>query len=447
MVRLGKFFSLVHNEYIKIFKKTSTKIMLVLILLGAFAFSGFMLLILKTSSYLVDYESDFRNSIQSNIDELKQTKPEGYEKDIEIYQLVLDENMEIEDWRYSALDSIVEVPEVPDADKDKIISFVKNKDDKGYCEYKSKNAENESEKWAYEYRVQHNIGLTDEYKDQNKLIDEAENCKMSLAVTSEGNDEYNNLKDRETLALYQLEHEIYINTADYSGLSDVDVFMDSSGESNFWIAFMNVSSLVSFVGLLMIVIAGGSVSSEFSQGTIKFLLINPVKRWKILMAKYFSCITIGYIMLVITYIISIPAVGIIHGFNEMSAPYLYVKAGEVHQMSSFLFVARQFLVNSVQVVVMATMAFAISSLVRSSALAIGVSVFAMFAGNTITGILSQLKQDWARYLVFSNVDLLGISQGNSLFPQQTVGFAVCVLAAHMVVFLLTAWDGFTKKSV
>lgn len=450
MDRLGKFFSLVHNEYVKVFKKTSTKIMLVLVLLGAFAFSGFIYLINSESGSYNEMNTDaFKNEIEDRISELKETKPKGYKTNIEISNYILDNDISYGSWEAIALSSILDDESITDSDKEKILQFVKDKDDKGYCKFMSENATDEAEKWAYKYRADNNIGLTDEYNNQNRLIDSIFSHKIAMSTMSENSDSYQEEKDAETVELYQLENKVYINTADYTsvlGMSNSDMD-DDSDSSSFWKGFMNTPSLVSFIGVLMIVIAGGSVAAEFSQGTIKFLLINPVKRWKILMSKYFTCISIGYIMIILTYIISIPAIGIINGFGDMSAPYLFVKSGEVHQMSSFLYVARQYLVNSIEVVVIATMAFAISSLVRSSALAIGISVFAMFAGNTITAILSQLNQDWARYLIFSNVDLLGISQGDSLFPQQTLGFAICVIVAHMAVFILTAWDGFTKKSV
>ena len=71
----------------------------------------------------------------------------------------------------------------------------------------------------------------------------------------------------------------------------------------------------------------------------------------------------------------------------------------------------------------------------------------MCTGNTIMLVLNQLKQDWGRYLIFANTDLASIMDGSSLFPSHTLTFAVTVIVAHMAVFLLTAWDGFTKKSV
>ena len=105
------------------------------------------------------------------------------------------------------------------------------------------------------------------------------------------------------------------------------------------------------------------------------------------------------------------------------------------------------MLGSVEIVVMASLAFAISSVARSSALAIGVSVMAYFGGNTVMLILSQLNISWARYLIWANVDLSGIMEGSGMFMGQTLTSAFAVIAVHMVIFLMIAWDGFTRREV
>ena len=96
---------------------------------------------------------------------------------------------------------------------------------------------------------------------------------------------------------------------------------------------------------------------------------------------------------------------------------------------------------------MASLAFALSSLVRSAALAIGVGMFAMLGGNIVISVMSLLKLDWGRFLIFSNTDLLTIINGNAPFMGQTVGFAVGVIVVHIFTFLLIAWDGFIRREV
>ena len=282
---------------------------------------------------------------------------------------------------------------------------------------------------------------------KNDLIMTVANAKNTIATMgdakSNGQNSRAKLEDNIKLALYQLDNDKLDNTA-----NQMTLFETSEPEQiTFWTVFLTSTSLVTVVALLAIVIAGGIVSSEFSQGTVKFLLINPVKRWKILMSKYFTVITVGYIMLCILFVVMIPITGLMLGFDGFSTPYIYVSGGEVKEMPTLLYAAEQYLMKSVEMVVMSTLAFAISSLVRSTALAIGVSVFTMYISSTVTQLLGQLGQDWARFLVFANTDLASISKGYLIFAQHSLTFAIGVLIAHMVVFLLTAWDGFTKRSV
>ena len=96
---------------------------------------------------------------------------------------------------------------------------------------------------------------------------------------------------------------------------------------------------------------------------------------------------------------------------------------------------------------MTTMAFMISSMMRSSALAIGIGVAALLGGSMVVALLAQLGCDWGRYLIFANMYLSQAATGSTVFPNQTLGFSVAVLAVHMVIFLLTAYDGFTRREV
>ena len=63
-------------------------------------------------------------------------------------------------------------------------------------------------------------------------------------------------------------------------------------------------------------------------------------------------------------------------------------------------------------------------------------------------ILKQgLNQEWARYLIFANTNLLSVAEGTTGFSHHSMTFAVSVIAVHMVIFFLIAWDGFTRKEV
>lgn len=440
---MARFFRLVKNEYIKVFKKLSTKIMIVLIIICALGLSG-IALFAKHNMESNNYSSyDATGDYQETIDWLKNTN--GDPNEIAMWQYLIDNDIDSDDWRYDVLSAVFANGT---GDMSGIKKYLDDNDWRGFCQYRLDNdILTEGEKWEYQYRLDKDISFDKSNEKKNDLIMTVANAKNTIATMgdakSDGQNSRAKLEDNIKLALYQLDNDKLDNTANQMTLFETD----EPEQITFWTVFLTSTSLVTVVALLAIVIAGGIVSSEFSQGTVKFLLINPVKRWKILMSKYFTVITVGYIMLCILFVVMIPITGLMHGFDGFSVPYMYVSGGEVKEMPTLLYAAEQYLMKSVEMVVMSTLAFAISSLVRSTALAIGVSVFTMCIGSTVTLLLGQLGQDWARFLVFANTDLASISKGYSIFAQHSLTFAVGVLIAHMVVFLLTAWDGFTKRSV
>lgn len=440
---MARFFRLVKNEYIKVFKKLSTKIMIVLIIICALGLSG-IALFAKHNMESNNYSSyDATGDYQETIDWLKNTN--GDPNEIAMWQYLIDNDIDSNDWRYDVLSAVFADGT---GDMSGIKKYLDDNDWRGFCQYRLDNdILTEGEKWEYQYRLDKDISFDKSNEKKNDLIMTVANAKNTIATMgdakSDGQNSRAKLEDNIKLALYQLDNDKLDNTANQMTLFETD----EPEQITFWTVFLTSTSLVTVVALLAIVIAGGIVSSEFSQGTVKFLLINPVKRWKILMSKYFTVITVGYIMLCILFVVMIPITGLMLGFDGFSTPYIYVSGGEVKEMPTLLYAAEQYLMKSVEMVVMSTLAFAISSLVRSTALAIGVSVFTMCIGPTVTQLLGQLGQDWARFLVFANTDLASISKGGSIFAQHSLTFAVGVLIAHMVVFLLTAWDGFTKRSV
>lgn len=435
-----KFFKLVKNEYIKNLKKISTIIMLIVIVLSAIGLSavGAIAKHQRQQDEGLEVQDGEVSYYQDQNQWLEETKPDGYETDIALNKYLEQKGFEPDSWQAAFAFNVRE-------NFDKEILFpvlddvIGGGDWKAACRALADNAENNAEKWAYEYRLEKDIPFGDSWKDE--VIASVAEAKAQIEGLGDANDQdsasaISKAEDTEKIGLYRLDNNISENTADL-------ISFDS--EIKFWMVFFQSTSLVSLIGLLIIVVAGSSVASEFSQGTIKFLLINPVKRWKILMAKYFTVISLGYVMLALLFLVMIPAAGLIIGFDGIFAPYVYVSGGEVHEISSFLQAIKLYLLNSVEVIVMATFAFALSSLFKSAALAIGSGVFLMLSGSMIVQILSNLRQDWARYLIFANTNLSNIYNGNSLFPQHSLTFALVVIVLHMVVFLLTAWDGFTKR--
>lgn len=207
-----------------------------------------------------------------------------------------------------------------------------------------------------------------------------------------------------------------------------------------WLDFMMQSTgFVFLASVFTIVIASDIVASEFTWGTIKLLLIRPVKRWKILLAKYAATLLFSLFLLVILFAISVLTGGIAFGFGGSTR----VDGGLGEVLRGYGF-------QVVNLIITATFAFMISSVFRSSALAVSLSLVIMFVGNSISGTLMALKIEWGKYLLFTNMDLsiyFNESMKSFLLPGMSLGFSVAVLAVYFVVFHVISFLVFIKRDV
>lgn len=456
---------LIKNEWIKVFSKISTYVLLALVLIFVIGFSVLMKISMNGS-----YESYVYTDadIASEISYLESSREPGYELNIMRYEFMRDHDTarDTGSWEYNALadafqtyqydlvyptDQITEDKKAQlSADFDAVTAAILSGDWNAYADAKIAAIEHsgadselvEIRTFPYRYMKEHGLNPDDKPWQQSAaeqiagLEEEKYNYKKQQEAGSYISDSV--LEETEnSLALlnYRLEH-------------NVENYIDEKGETGnmFWYAFLQSASLLTVVSVLMIVIAGGCVANEFSSGTIKFLLINPVKRSKIIWSKFLMLMLLAIALLAGVYVVSGITDAICFG-ADFNVPYLTAENGVVTAGSSFLYVLQQYLLNSVGMFAMTAMAFMISSLLRSSAVAIGVGVAALMGGTMVTQILAELGCDWGRYLIFANMNLGQIRSGYSTFPNQSVTFAAGTLIVYMIIFLWTAFDGFTRREV
>jgi len=205
---------------------------------------------------------------------------------------------------------------------------------------------------------------------------------------------------------------------------------------------LETSGAMSLVMLLMIIVSAGIVATEFSTGTIKMLLSRPVKRWKILTSKYLTVLLFGLLLTVVTFVFSFISAYIFFPAAEGSFVLFNnseIAIGAVFGESMYLV-----MLSFVYVCVMATLAFMIGSVFRSSSLAIGVSIFLYFTSTMIVMFLQEFA--FAKYLVFAhNLDQYGM--GFKMLESNTMPFSIAVLTAYVIVFLGISYVTFMKRDI
>ncbi len=206
---------------------------------------------------------------------------------------------------------------------------------------------------------------------------------------------------------------------------------------------MDSAGIGSVVVLLVVIVAAGIVASEFSQGTIKMLLSRPVKRWKILTSKYVTVILFGVVLMLVGFGVSIISAYVI--FQSGSGQELVWNGKEVVEVSVWGRGLYILLLSFANVFVTATFAFMIGSVFRSSSMAIGLSLFSYFMGNTVVMLLS--KYEVVKYIVFTHMDLTMYESNFRIVEDITMPFSLAVLAVYLIMFLLISYTTFMKRDI
>lgn len=229
------------------------------------------------------------------------------------------------------------------------------------------------------------------------------------------------------------------------------------------------SDIMPILIMFVISIIAGVVAKEFSDGTIKLLLIRPSERWKILLSKYIASLIYALKLLLVLWASGFIVGLFLHGFSNLDMPYIYYSStagiAQARSMIVQMFIAYGY--GFIPLIIYATMAFMISVLSRSNVLAIVLSMVVYFMGSFITQILIMLGNiaiqiekthaAWAgvlkflsginKYLFFNNTDLTVYADGTPPIEGMTLAFSVTVLIIYFAVFNIVSFVSFKKRDV
>lgn len=212
-----------------------------------------------------------------------------------------------------------------------------------------------------------------------------------------------------------------------------------------WGFVTQTSGLISLVSLLSIIISAGIVAGEFTTGTIKLLLIRPLKRWKVLLSKYITVMLFTFGGLLILFGASFLVGGVFYNFSGANHPYLGYIHETVVELNMVGYIFTTYAYACVDLLMMVTFAFMISTVFRNNALAVGMSIFLLFTGNVLVSLLS--KYSWVKYVLFANTDLTQYVKGVPLVEGMTMKFSLIVLTAYFVGFIAISWIFFSRSDI
>jgi len=290
-----------------------------------------------------------------------------------------------------------------------------------------------------QYREMENIkkrlGDTDWRTTLQQSIIDMQNRIGSSGISEEWR---NQLKVRISQSQYYLDHDI--NPQDPGAPTFLRIFLDNSMQL--------------LLPLMVMIIASDLVSAEKSIGTIKLLLTRPVKRRKILLSKYFTLILSVSLILFIFGFFAYAISGLFFGYRGWTAPILTgftVKNGEldtagVHLIPQWSYILMVFGLAWFVSVVVGTLSFMLSVLIRSTAAGMGVMLAFLISGSIISSIASSWQE--AKYLFMVNLRLTDYLQGNiPPIEGMTLPFSLTVLAIWGAAGLLVSFLVFTKRDI
>ena len=480
---------LIKNELIKLFKKKSIYIALIVVL-GFMIFSNFMYKSTNNvmyNSYI--YSEQTLNYLQEELDKLdpKKTSDIGMYVDIksqiELYELMkqyengswqqqiinqdlptyfkekcvyeygeekdlqkaqeaqnkideIKQKLDTDDWEYFAQLELQQATEK----LANIEEQIKNTDDKKTL--LSLNQEKEAtliDKTIAEYRINKGIKYGQDYL--NQAIEDYRYAAQDIArlESSEKELSYEEQKRyNESLNLREKSKYIIENNVDLNEMNLRRVL------ENFFTEYGI------FVIAILVMIAGTIVSEEFNKGTIKLLLVKPYSRTKILLSKFITSMLMIIFVVLIMGIMQLFVGGVIFGFDSLSAPVVEYNfnTNSLQEINVLVYFLIQFLAQLPMFILLATLAFALGTIFANSALAITISLLGYIAANIIDQLAMSYNIKFLEYFVTMNWDLSQYLFGNlPNMEGMTMSFSIITCIVYFLIMVIPTWIIFKKKNI
>ena len=548
---MSKVCGLVKNELIKQYKKTSVKVIVILILLASIMLPVALKFLNNRDEskwYIDSYnqEIQWKQTEITNIDSSKKNKDiqkKIYEEGIKMSQTSIDNNISWDDWRWEVVNQAAtkskeaiilsgiaeglsgeelffniyefdismfnEYMEMSKEELQKAIDS-KNKESKelydsviknDYLAYLEKNIKNSKEEIK---NLNSTIKTSEEEVKKNpnnkNLVSELENLKTQLKA----------LEERLEATEYRYNNKIPYDNKNWKNntIRDISYKIDEKGERllseteftqynsekvakgytyeeykkdyekkiksieqdialNWYSLENNISQVkfdndirnsvdstylmyVSFAIILCIIIGGGIVSSEYSTGTVRLLMIRPVSRWKILISKLISVFIIGYGVLLITVVLNIISSGIMNGFGGLATKVISFSGESIVKQNFIISIIPKLLFSSISLIFIIALVFAISTIIKNTALAVGLTTVAYLGSSAATLIMANLGMRWVgktilpymslstfitnSYYIQMFKDQYNIVLNPTMGAIQLIVFAVILIIASFLVF-------------
>ena len=373
-----------------------------------------------------------RNTYQYGA-EKNETQVEEINKQIQSLTEKLDGN----DWKYFAKEDLSQANQQIESlyqqkEKTEDTAQLKN------IETELKTAETEKE--IAEYRLNKNIPYGSDYL--NRALSELQTANMNLT-------NYDSL-DKELEYQEKLEYNRYLE-AQAESRYVLDTGMDiNKTDSLKGILQDFYAQFGIFLIVVIIMIAGTIVSEEFNKGTIKLLLVKPYSRSKILLSKFITVLIITVFSIIAILAMELIVGGIVFGFDSLSIPVIEYNLGTnmIQEINVFSYLGMSILTSLPIVILLGTLSFALSTIFTNAPVAIALPLLGYMGTAVINQLAIIYNIGFLKYFVTLNWDFSQyLFGGMPLMEGLTPVFSAIICVVYFLIMMIPTFIIFKKKNI
>jgi ABC-2 type transport system permease protein len=196
--------------------------------------------------------------------------------------------------------------------------------------------------------------------------------------------------------------------------------------------------------MLIVIITADLISGEAGNGTMKSLLISPIGRKRILLAKSLAAliVSVGGMLIsdLLTYLTSIPFYGV-GNWNDL----IVVGSETFKAIPVWEYMVYGLLLNIVMIVTLISVFILISVLFETVATSISLAISIVVFGGLLGNLQDRL--DSLKYFFVLNLDLASHLTGESTLQNSSLLLSSMVMLITVLIALSLAFLKFTKKDM
>lgn len=309
--------------------------------------------------------------------------------------------------------------------------------DKNYQEQNAKDLKvTEYKIYLLEYRLENDVSYENSYLNSAIGV---------LEDSIEGKLSYEAAKTDDEKEIYQYAYANFMKN-EYILNEKADINNDESLQGLLKYFFEEYLFLIL---VFIVMISGAMVSDEFSKGTIKSLLTMPYKREQILCAKFITIILMIPLVTLFLLISEIIIGGFFFGFASLSIPVVEYNFSinvleTMHIMKYFVL---NFLGHLPMLLLLATLAFSLSTIICSTSFATTITFCGYFAAAIINQVAQMKSMKFLEYFVTTNWDLTYFIFGGASPFKISMMQSILVCLIYFVIMIVVTFIVFKKKNI